>query len=187
MKTLERIRYCEKCKLCCNQRPLMDRCSECQVLWVGLSAKKALHDDEIPLSIETNSGAVIHEVEMLLEDVKCYKTNLVKCLPLDEKSKLRYPNQKEIDACFANLEEEIAELSPKIVFLLGEKVYSSVGKHLNLSFDRIDGFSYHYVKRNNVYYVPIQHPSYIYVYKRKEMEHYINGIKQIAQTILKSF
>ena len=70
MKTLEKIRYCEKCKLCCNQRPLMDRCSECQVLWVGLSAKKAMYDDEIPLSIKTNSGAVIHEVEMLLEDVK---------------------------------------------------------------------------------------------------------------------
>lgn len=184
MKTLEKIRYCEKCKLCCNQRPLMDRCSECQVLWVGLSAKKAMHDDEIPLSIETNSGAVIHEVEMLLEDVKCYKTNLVKCLPLDEKSKLRYPNQKEIDACFANLEEEIEELSPKIVFLLGEKVYSSVGRHLNLDFERLDGFNYNYVQHGNVCYVPIQHPSYIYVYKRKHMSEYIGGIKKIADLLL---
>lgn len=100
-----------------------------------------MHDDEIPLSIETNSGLVIHEVGMLLEDAKCYNTNLVKCLPLDEKSKLRYPNQKEIDACFVNLEKEIAELSPKIVFLLGEKVYSSVGRHLNLTFDKLDGFN----------------------------------------------
>lgn len=47
-----------------------------------------MHDDEIPLSIETNSGSVIHEVEMLLEDAKCYNTNLVKCLPLDEKANL---------------------------------------------------------------------------------------------------
>lgn len=183
MKSLEKIKHCEKCKLCCNQRPLMDRCSECQVLWVGLSAKKALYD-EMPLSIETNSGAVIHEVEILLEDVKCYKTNLVKCLPLDEKSKLRYPTQKEIDACFVNLEEEIAELSPRIVFLLGEKVYSSVGRHFNLTFKKLDGFNYNYVQRDNVCYVPIQHPSYIYVYKRKYMSEYIGGIKKIANLLL---
>ena len=114
-----------------------------------------MHDDEIPLSIETNSGTIIHEVGMLLEDAKCYNTNLLTCLPLDDKSKLRYPNQKEIDACFVNLEKEIAELSPKIVFLLGEKVYSSVGRHLNLTFDKLDGFNYNYVQHGSVCYVPI--------------------------------
>ena len=41
-----------------------------------------------------------------------YKTNLVKCLPLTEEQKLRYPNKKEIDSCYEHLAEEIQELSP---------------------------------------------------------------------------
>ena len=52
-----------------------------------------------------------------------YKTNLVKCLPLTEQQKLRYPSKKEMDKCFDNLVSEINAMSPKIVFLLGEKVF----------------------------------------------------------------
>ena len=69
-------------------------------------------------------------------EVITYKTNLVKCLPLTEEQKLRYPNRKEIDSCFEHLVGEIQVMSPKIVFLLGEKVYSSVGKHLKINFEK---------------------------------------------------
>lgn len=162
----------------------MDKCVSCQVLWVGLSAKKATYDDEIPLSKSTNSGAIIHRIEELLDGVPTYKTNLVKCLPLDDRKKLRYPNRQEIDDCFCNLEEEINTLAPKIVFLLGEKVYSTVAKQYRLSFERIDGFDYQYVKRGGVYYVPVHHPSYIYVYKRKFVDRYIQSLHDIIQHLL---
>lgn len=162
----------------------MDKCTSCQVLWVGLSAKKATCDDETPLSKSTNSGAIIHRIEESLDGVSTYKTNLVKCLPLDDRQKLRYPNRQEIDDCFCNLEEEISTLAPKIVFLLGEKVYSSVGKRYRLSFNRINGFNYQYVKRDGVYYVPVHHPSYIHVYKRKLVETYIQSLHDITQQLL---
>lgn len=80
---------------------------------------------------------------------------------------MRYPNKKEIDSCYEHLAEEIQELSPKIVFLLGGKVSSAVEKHLKINFEKWDEFKYHYKKINGVYYVPIHHPSYIYVYRRK--------------------
>ena len=55
----------------------MDKCTRCQVLWVGLSAKKATCDDETPLSRNTNSGAIIHKIEESLVGVSTYKTYLV--------------------------------------------------------------------------------------------------------------
>ncbi|MBE5704597.1 uracil-DNA glycosylase family protein [Blautia luti] len=64
---------------------------------------------------------LIQKIEELCGEVITYKTNLVKCLPLTEEQKLRYPNRKEIDSCFEHLVGEIQAMSPKIVFLLGEK------------------------------------------------------------------
>lgn len=162
----------------------MERCASCQVLWVGLSAKKITSDDETPLAKETNSGAIIHRIEESLGGVPTYKTNLVKCVPLDDHQKLRYPNSQEIDDCFFNLEKEIGTLAPRIVFLLGEKVYSSVARRYKLSFERFDGFNYRYVEHDGVYYVPVHHPSYIYVYKRKLIETYIQSVHNIVQMLL---
>ncbi|RDY30963.1 uracil-DNA glycosylase family protein [Lachnotalea glycerini] len=181
---IEQIRKCQKCGLCFNQKPLLDSEKECQVFWVGLSAKKTLSDLEIPLSPETNTGMLIQKIEEILDEVTTYKTNLVKCVPLNEQQKLRYPNKKEIDSCFDNLMKEIDEMSPKIVFLLGEKVYSSVGKHLNIEFDKWDEFDYFYKEHDGTYYIPVHHPSYIYVYKRKKIDQYIDSIQNLINMLL---
>ena len=183
---LEQIRKCQKCGLCFNQKPLLDNEKKCQVFWVGLSAKKTISDFEIPLSPDTNTGMLIQKIENVLDEVTTYKTNLVKCVPLNEAQKLRYPNKKEIDSCFVNLQKEIEELSPKIVFLLGEKVYSSVGKHLNIEFDKWDNFDYFYKEYDGAYYIPVHHPSYIYVYKRKRIDEYIKIIENIINLLLHS-
>lgn len=183
-KQLERIKKCQKCGLCCNQEPLLEDCANCEVLWVGLSAKKTTFAGETPLSAQTNSGSVIRDIEELLGGVKTYKTNLVKCLPLNENQKLRYPNREEIENCFSNLQSEIQELSPKIVFLLGEKVYSSVAKHYNLQFDKFEEFEYQYVKHEDTYFVPVHHPSYVYVYKRKRLDEYQRKIYEITMELL---
>ena len=84
---IEQIRRCQKCGLCFNQKPLLDVEKECQVFWVGLSAKKKKSNKEIPLSPETNTGMVIQRIEEVCGEVTTYKTNLVKCLPLTEEQK----------------------------------------------------------------------------------------------------
>ena len=86
-------------------------------LWVGISAKIR----EEPLSETTNTGKLVKQIEAACGKPG-YKTNLVKCPPVDKNGKLRYPNQAEIDCCFKNLFAEIAEVKPKVVILLGEKV-----------------------------------------------------------------
>lgn len=180
---IEQIRECQNCGLRLNQRPLLDTEKECQVFWVGLSAKRVTSDEEGPLSPETYTGMIIRKIEERCKGVSTYKTNLVKCLPLNEKQKLRYPTTHEIDSCVGNLVDEIHAMSPQIVFLLGTKVSSAVGKHLDLSFEKWDGFEYHYQKCNGTYYVPIHHPSYIYVYQRNQMERYIGSVAKMIDQL----
>ncbi len=181
---IEQICKCQKCSLYLNQKPLLDVEKKCQIFWIGLSAKKILCDTEVPLSPETNSGMLIHKIEEECKSVVSYKTNLVKCLPLTKQNKLRYPNKKEIDLCFEHLITEINAMSPKIVFLLGKRVYSSVEEHLGIRLKKWDGFKYFYTEHERIYYVPVQHPSYIYVYKRKEIKRYIEGILEIINQLL---
>lgn len=161
------ITNCNKCNLYNNQLPLLDKLKKSEVMWVGLSAKKTLGND-IPLDKNTNSGKIIEQIENRLPELKFYKTNLVKCLPLDENNKLRYPNLLEMEACLENLIKEIEMVNPKVIFLLGKKTYN---------------FVYKYFKQNNIndsILFQVEHPSYIYVYKRKYLEEYINKITTIC-------
>lgn len=181
---LEKIKACRKCSLHMNQLPLLDEATNCQIMWVGLSAKKKQTDDENPLSPDTNTGLVIQKIENTCPNIDTYKTNLVKCLPLSDSEKIRYPSNSEIDCCIDHLQCEIQALSPKIVFLLGEKVYSAVGKKLDIKFKKWNGYEYYYTERDGIYYVPIHHPSYIWVYKRGQMQNYIDGVVKIIEQLL---
>lgn len=179
-----KIQNCRKCQLYCNQKPLLDLKDSSDVMFVGLSAKKSEDNNEIPLSQNTNSGKLIQMIENGCNDVTIYRTNLVKCLPLNDNKKLRYPTKKEMSACFDNLISEINIISPKIVFLLGEKVYTEIERNLNIKLKKWDGFKYYYTEHEGVYYVPIQHPSYIYVYKRKDVAKYTTSVINMINDIL---
>ena len=73
----------------------------------------------------------------------------------------------------------------KPMFLVCAVPISDIHKD-RLSFERIDGFDYRYVKHDGVYYVPIHHPSYIHVYKRKQVDSYIHSIHNLAEALLNS-
>ena len=167
---LKEVYKCEKCSLCKNQKPLLDDAINCDVMWVGLSAKKV--DDvnkTIPLCNDTNSGKIIKLVEDKLTNIRFYKTNLVKCLPLDQNGKLRYPTQDEMDFCIVNLLIEIKKLNPQIIFILGKNTYNFIHKY----------FKKNEIDESRLIY--IEHPSYIYVYKRKYKDDYIEKIIDICR------
>ncbi len=181
---LESIMKCNKCELCQHQAPLLDDTMACKVFWVGLSAKKTASNDEKPLSPTTNSGSVLCSVEDRCEGVGMYRTNLVKCLPLDDAGKLRYPNKKEIDLCLPNLSSEIDELLPQIIFLLESIVVDAVSRYYSLTFDKWNGFNYVTTKFKKMFFVPVHHPSYIYVYRRKRMDEYMSGLERVIQRLV---
>ena len=178
------IKKCNKCGLCKHQLPLVDKFCDCQIFWVGLSAKITLDSEEGPLSPTTNSGNLLCKVEERCANISTYRTNIVKCAPLNEKGKLRYPNKKEINVCLPHFDDEIECLSPRIVFLLGNKVTEAVSKKYSINFKKWNNFNYEFQKYKDLYFVSIHHPSYVYVYKRKYISEYIDGIENVIKKLL---
>jgi DNA polymerase len=179
-------RRCKACGLYLNQLPVLDEWKSSSVFWVGLSSVLISDKDKrAPLSPYTKSGALLKNIEEeFINDISFYKTNLVKCLPLSH-DKIRYPSQMEVEKCYPNLYDEIDTLKPKIIFLLGKQVAKFVlGKNSIVTFTLNDDFNYNSFVINGISYVPVHHPSYILVYKRKHTESYINGIKSFFHEIL---
>lgn len=173
---MKEIKDCKQCNLCQNQKPLIDKIKKRDIMWVGLSAKKVSDiNTSIPLQDDTNSGKIIKQIEDSLPNHTFYKTNLVKCLPLDKQNKIRYPQKEEMQKCISNLLIEINIVKPKIIFLLGKKVYDFIIKYIDQNQIKIDA---------KIYY--LEHPSYIYIYKRKYINNYINKVQNIINNVDKT-
>ncbi len=178
------ILRCNGCGLRKNQRPLIDNnVSSAEIFWVGLSAKKVQDiNDDIPLGPNTNTGKILHLIESEFENRTFYKTNLVKCLPLNEKMKLRYPTKSEMLNCKNNIDTEIAHYKPRLIFLLGNTVFnafydsgSKVVEHRREN----SQFTYKIMEKSHVTTIGIPHPSYIHIYKRKYVKEYVNDIAEL--------
>ena len=106
----------------------------------------------------------------LLEEnsnISCYRSNMVKCVPLDKEGKIRYPDNLEIENCLDNLVYELSIVKPKVVILLGRLVE----KHLKKK-----------IIEQGYNTITIYHPSYIHVYRKKEIEKYV---EESSKNILK--
>lgn len=115
------------------------------------------------------------------DEILFYKTNLVKCLPL-KNNKIRYPLKHEMEKCFPNLIDELNFIKPSIVFLLGKQVAQFViSKFSNCDISLDNHFNYLSYRVDSTIYVPIHHPSYILVYKRKLISNYIQGIRILLE------
>lgn len=181
MSLYKYIKTCNKCALCNNQNPVIQQCDSAEVFWVGLSAVKVSDNKDVPLSTNTNSGKLINSIEFFIPNVEFYKTNIVKCLPLKDE-KIRYPLKKEMETCFFHLENEMDTLNPKLIFLLGKQVATFVlNKYGIKEYSLNDNFEYKSFKIGNYRFIPIHHPSYILVYKRKRLYDYIKNIESIIK------
>ena len=165
------IEKCNRCSISCNQKPLVENMRKSDIMFLGISAKMKETEDEMPLSENTNSGKLIKMIEerLLKEDnnISCYRSNMVKCVPLDKEGKIRYPNIWEIENCIDNLVYELSIVKPKVVVFLGRLVE----KHLK---KKIIELGYNTIT--------IHHPSYIHVYRKKEIEKYV---EESSKNILK--
>lgn len=183
---INKRRKCKACGLYLNQLPVLDEPEKSSIFWVGLSSVLITDENEKqPLSPKTKSGALIDKIEDPFKgDISFYKTNVVKCLPLSN-NKIRYPLKHEMEKCYPNLEDEISALKPSIIFLLGKQVANFVlSKHSLKLANLDDGFNYECFRVNNIIYIPVHHPSFILVYRRKVIEKYIQGISKFFGEVL---
>lgn len=177
------LKKCNGCQLHIHQEPLTDTSKEAEVMWVGISAKLKTSRNERPLDVSTISGELICNVESILSDVNFYRANLVKCSPITQ-GKLRYPMQTEMDCCFRHLQEEIQTVNPKIVFLLGKQVSDFILRQSNIKMSPLNSdYNYKIYFIGDLKYIPIHHPSYIAVYKKKERDKYITNLAHLIQKL----
>ncbi len=180
---MNEIQQCRNCSLCNNQEPLIQvhQSQNVSTFFVGLSAVQvACVESEVPFSKSTRSGALLRDiVESGCED-DIYFTNAVKCLPLKE-GKIRYPAKSEMESCFPNFEIELNVYNPKKLVLFGKQVSDYIVKRLNASSDHkqpVSGVTFYSTASLTIMATP--HPSYILIYKRKNINWYINTIKNFC-------
>lgn len=179
---------CKSCGLDIYQGPAFDRFKKSHIFWVGLSAVPFEEGEEkLPLSPLTPSGSLVHSIEApFRRQFSFYKTNLVKCAPLQE-DKMRYPLAHEMEKCFPNFEWELAHLRPRTVFLLGKQVADFISKKLGLPKSSLhNDFRYETFQLGKIKFVPIHHPSYILVYKRRLLPLYVDSLQSMfVSTVIK--
>ncbi|MAE13310.1 hypothetical protein CMO92_01985 [Candidatus Woesearchaeota archaeon] len=182
---IQNIGNCKRCDLYKNQRPILDTVKTGDVMWVGISAKEtesSIHNR--PLAENTITGKIIHRIEDLNPQLIFYKTNLVKCLPLNNKLKIRYPETSEKECCYPNFQQELIEINPKIIFLLGKKTAMFILSKYSKKITKFNtDFKYVAYKHKQFTFIPIHHPAYMYKYKQKTIPIYINSISSIMRGI----
>lgn len=122
---------------------------------LGLSNKQDLK----PFDSSTNSGKIVDMIIEKLPDITFEKRNIVPYAPLDKNGKLRYPNREELIDGNNSLVKIIDEFG--CVVLFGKIVQNTINNDHRFS---------HKKK------IIAKHPSYIWVYKRKLIEEYVNQI-----------
>ena len=157
---------------------------KCDVMWVGVSLKKCMTPQNA-LSPSSSSGNLLTKIEKAYTEATYYRTNILKCAPIDTTGKLRYPTNQEMENCYPFLKEEIQNTNPKIVFLLGGLVSKFVLNKLNIPFNRLPA-DYQYQEHliNGIKYVAVHHPSYINVYKRHTENRYIESIVKLIKNCI---
>lgn len=94
-----------------------------------------------------------------LPDIEFVKRNIVSYAPLDKNGKLRYPNKEELYDGNNSLVKIINEFD--CVVLFGKVVQNTINN------DR------RFIHTKKIF---AKHPSYIWVYKRKLIDEYVNQI-----------
>ena len=175
---VNKIIHCQLCPLHKNQPPTINKQNKSDIMLIGISSQKNTPTKTFtPLDPSTNSGKFISQLETALPNKTFHKTNLIKCAPLNSQNKIRYPTNQEFEKCFPYLKQEIKKVNPKTIILLGRHVTTFLSKKLNLNLKK-----YHPTKYNGTTILPIDHPSYIMIYKRKQLEQYRDKILNIIKS-----
>jgi len=148
------------------------------VYFVGLSAKPMCEH----LAPETRTGNIIEQIIHHLPSVRAVKTNLVKTPPIDQDGKLRYPNLNEMKLGWDELQNEMNQTSPSLLVTLGQQV--SFFLRLQLGVQPVKpqfpvDFSFEsYLSQSKPKLLSVHHPSFVFVYRRKYIDNYIDNVVQ---------
>lgn len=114
----ESLRFCTKCPLHIGRTKLVygEGNPNAEICFIGASISTA--DDQAGLPFQGESGELLTKMisAMKLSRENVYLMNLVKCRGAAGKT----PSVDEIEACRANLQEQLAHIKPRWIIGLGE-------------------------------------------------------------------
>jgi hypothetical protein len=146
------------------------------VYFIGLSVKPMCEH----LDPETRTGNIIEQIVDQLPAVDVVKTNLVKIAPVDPDGNLRYPNSDEMQLGWYELKNEINRTCPDLLVTLGQQVSLFLRSQMGIQPAKpqlpSDFSSGSYLSQSQSKILSIHHPSFIYVYHRKEIDTYIDNV-----------
>jgi uracil-DNA glycosylase len=146
------------------------------VYFVGLSAKP----DCEHLAPGTRTGSIIERIIVHLPFIRAVRTNLVKTPPIDHQGKLRYPNPVEMQSGWAELQEEMRRTSPSLLVTLGRQASFFLRSQVGVQPAKPElpsDFSYEScVSQAQFSILSIHHPSFVYVYRRRDIESYVDNV-----------
>jgi DNA polymerase len=152
-----------------------------QIFFVWLSSKNDKAGNKLPaFDVSTNSWKIIQKIYDEVWQDWVHATNLVPFTPLKD-GKIRYPTKQEKIQGLEKLLEEMDFHQPKIVFLFWKEVSDFVFQ--KLQWEEISEWK---VFKNWILFIATQHPSYIFVYKRKNIEEYVQKIVEKIYALKKT-
>jgi len=154
------------------------------VYFVGLSAKPNCDH----LSAQTNTGNIIEQIIHDLPYVTSVKTNLVKTPPLDQRGNLRYPNFSEMEQGWKELQNEMDQMFPNLLVTLGQQVSFFLRSRMGIQPAKprlpADFSSKTYLSQSEHHLLSVHHPSFVFVYRRRYIENYVNNVVQSVSSLI---
>ncbi len=151
---------------------------------VGLSVKPNCEH----LAPETRTGYIVEQITSRLPAVRIVKTNLVKTPPIDRAGKLRYPYPSEMKLGWDELQNEINQAHPNLLVTLGQQVSFFLRHQMDVQPTKpklpSDFSSKLYLSQSTSYILSIHHPSFVFVYRRKYIEQYIENVVLSISTLV---
>ena len=159
-----------------NTRPL--------VYIVGLSAKPNCEQ----LDPETKTGYVVQQIINRLPSAQVIRTNLVRTPPLTKDGKLRYPSKSEMVLGWNELRNEVHQTCPQLIVTLGCQVSSFLISQMGIQPTRLQlppDFSYKdQTLLSLLPILPVHHPSFVLIYRRKHLENYMDNVADSISYLL---
>lgn len=170
---------CAKCLLYEDiQTPFMNpdlrglKSGGCDVLFVGEAPGR--HEDTEGIPFVGNAGQILRDImhEVGLDNYSIAFTNMIRCRPPENKT----PTTRQVGYCIERVREEVEELSPRVVVLLGNVPLKLIGE------SGISAWRGAVLERDSVTYFPTFHPSAIQ-YDKTKLPIVYNDLDKVVELI----
>ncbi len=174
-----KIDKCNKCDLNISRNNIVNGAGNTNkrgIMFIGEAP--GYYEDKYAIPFIGNSGTLLNNILLLigLKRNDIYITNIIKCRPPNNRS----PLAREIKNCVPYLRQELLELNPIIIVLLGNTALNVFFNKYNLKVSNIRGY---YIKNIDRVILTTFHPSYILRNKDNNtlLKQYINDFILIGK------